>query len=145
MKEILVSGNPTKDFERLCITPKLTYGDEDIKDTEYKVYELTEEDFKILRDELDDIEGTWDDCGWRYCESSNQGNINAILKVNGNKMKCWVDEEDNDSFCAEYDNLLEYLYDVMGASTFKNICALTMDLAKYNNMKLSELFKNYQD
>ena len=48
------------------------------------------------------------------------------------------------SYNIECDNLLSYLCDEVGASTFKNVCALTIDLAKYNNMKLSELFEIYQ-
>jgi hypothetical protein len=67
MKEILVWGNPEKEFERLGVQPKLTwqgYGWD--KDEEMRVYEVNEDDFKILCDEEDDEE-YWQDAGWRYC------------------------------------------------------------------------------
>lgn len=44
----------------------------------------------------------------------------------------------------EFYDLLQYLCDEMGCSSPRNVCALTKDLAKYNNMKLSELFLKYQ-
>ena len=52
MMEILVSGNSTKDFKRLGVNPIRTYGT--LINTDYQVYEITEEDFKILCDESDD-------------------------------------------------------------------------------------------
>lgn len=38
---------------------------------------------------------------------------------------------------------IAYLCDEIGASTEKNVCACTVDLAQQNNMTLSELFKKY--
>ena len=43
----------------------------------------------------------------------------------------------------EYKDLLEYFCEELGASTEKNVCALAVDLAKYNGLTLSELFKIY--
>lgn len=147
MKEILASGNVDKDFKRFGINAKLTYGNED---TDYKVYEVTEEDFSILCNESD-IDNTWINCGWRHCLGSTKGAVNNILIVNGKELKCWYEEdfeegleELEEEFKPEYDDLLTYLCDECGCSTFKNICALTVDLAKYNNMKLSELFERYE-
>lgn len=42
-------------------------------------------------------------------------------------------------------NLLEYLDIEMGCTAFTNVCAVTKDLAKYNNMTMAELFKKYQE
>lgn len=139
MIEILVSGNVDNDFKRLGVNPKLTYGNDD---TEYKVYEITEEDLLILSDEPD-IENTWINCGWRYCIGSNQGTPNDTRKVNNKDLICW--NEGKDPFGgAIFEDLLHYLFMELGATTFKNVCALTVDLAKYNNLKLSELFRQYQ-
>lgn len=149
MKEILTSGNVEVEFKRLGVSPILTYGNER---TDYKVYELTEEDFEILCNEPD-IDNTWIDCAWIYCEGSNQSKTNEILKVNGADLKCWYKPLDDEDYYyddeeeierEEYEDLLTYLCWEIGASTMKNVCALCMDLAKYNDMKLSELFRVYQ-
>jgi len=44
----------------------------------------------------------------------------------------------------KYDNLLQYFEYEIGATTEKNVTALAVDLAKYNNMNLGELFIKYQ-
>jgi hypothetical protein len=44
----------------------------------------------------------------------------------------------------EYDHLLQYLCDEIGASVEKNVMALAMDLAKMNGLTLAQLFKKYQ-
>lgn len=140
MKEILVSGNVDKDFKRLGINAKLTYGN---KDTDYKVYEVTEEDFSILCNEPD-TDNTWINCGWRHCVGSTKGAVDNILIVNGKGLKCWYEDFEEEDFKPTHEDLLTYLCEECGGSTFKNVCALTVDLAKYNNMKLSELFKVYE-
>lgn len=141
MKEILTMGNITEDFNRLGIIVRQTY-----KGKDYGVCEVTDKELKILCDEPD-IENTWEDGGWSYCEGSNQGNPTITLSVNHNNLKCWydpIDTEDEETYIPQYVSLLEYLCDAMGCSQPRNICALTNDLAKYNDMKLSELFKTYQ-
>ena len=44
----------------------------------------------------------------------------------------------------EYSGLLEYLCEEIGASQPKNVCALAVDLAKYNHMTMGELFTKYE-
>lgn len=154
MKEILTMGNVTNDFKRLGVEVRQTYNGE-----EYGVCEVTEEEFKILCNEPD-TEGTWDDCGWRYCEGSNQAMPEQKILLNGKEIIAWYDDsedfedeeekqwylEENGGVMPleEFSDLLQYLCDEMGCSQPRNICALTKDLAKYNNIKLSELFKIYQ-
>jgi hypothetical protein len=151
MKEILVWGNPEKEFERLGVQPKLTwqgYGWD--KDEEMRVYEVNEDDFKILCEE--DNDEYWQDAGWRYCEGSNQGIPQSKAKVNGKDLICWYepyvdeeDDEDDEPYYEEFKHLLQYLCDSVGASQPRNVCALVADLAKYNNMTMAELFKEYQE
>lgn len=43
----------------------------------------------------------------------------------------------------EYPDIITYLCDEIGASTEKNVCACTVDLARQNNMTLSQLLKKY--
>lgn len=138
MREIFVSGDVSKDFTRLGINANLTFEGKDI--LEIKIFEVSDNDFDTLCNEPD-IEGTWNNCGWRYFDGSNMDAPKNELLVNNKSLKCWY-EEDEDPLA--YDNLLEYLCWHLGASTFKNIGALATDLAKYNEIKLSTLFNEYQ-
>lgn len=154
MKEILIMGDVTKDFKRLGIKLNQTY-----RGTEYGVCEVTEEEFKILCDEPD-IKGTWVNCGWRYCKGSNQKAPDKKVLINNKEIIAWYDdsldfdsEEEKLAYIEErggamplerFDDLLTYFVIEMGVVQPKNVCALSMDLAKYNNIKLSELFQIYQ-
>lgn len=141
MKEILTSGDITKDFKRLGIIVRHTY-----KGKKYGVCEVTDKEFKILCNEPE-IKGTWKNCGWRYSEGSNMGDPTITLLVNHHSLECWydpIDIEDEETYIPEYTNFLEYLCDGVGASQFRNVCTLSKDLAKYNNMSIAELFKKYQ-
>lgn len=144
MREIFVSGDASKDFERLGIKPNLTYSYDDI--LQFKIYEVKDCEFETLCNEPN-LEGTWEDCGWRHYEGSNMGIPKDEVIVNNKSLKCWyyndIDEEEDDERF-EYDNLLEYFCWHLGASTFTNVCSLATDLAKYNNIKISELFTDYQ-
>lgn len=142
MEEILVQGNITEDLKRLRVNATRTYGDEN---TSYQVYEVSEEDFQKLSDDADNRDlgdGHWKNGGWRWCEGSNQGDPNAEMFVNGEPILCW--EKDREWKDDVYRDLLTYLCEEMGCSAFRNVCALAKDLAKYNNMKLAELFAKYQ-
>jgi hypothetical protein len=155
MIEILTMGNVTKDFKRLGIEVRQTYAGED-----YGVCEVTDEEFKLLCDEPDDVPDSWEDCGWRHCEGSNQEKPTQRVLIKNQEIIAWYDdsydfdsEEEKQAYLKEhngvmplesYSNLLNYLCEEMGCSQPRNICALAKDLAKYNNIKLSELFKKYQ-
>ncbi|BCC54934.1 hypothetical protein BCJMU07_4284 [Bacillus cereus] len=148
MEEILVQGNITEDLKRLGVNATRTYGDET---TSYQVYEVSDEDFKILSDDAskrDTDDGHWESGGWRWCEGSNQGKPNDILLVNNKDLHCWAepveDDQEEKPYFNEYIHLLEYLEMEKGCSSFKNVCALAKDLAKYNNMTMAELFRKYQ-
>ena len=154
MLEILTMGNIKKDFDRIGIQLRQTY-----KGKEYGVCEVTDKELDTLCDDPD-IPYTWIACGWRYCEGSNQEKPSKKVLINNKEIIAWYDdiwefdsEEEKQAYLkehngiiepVEYTNLLEYLCDEMGCCQPINICALTKDLAKYNNMKLSELFKIYQ-
>ena len=148
MEEILVQGNITEDLKRLGVEATCTYGYEE---TLYQVYEVSDEDFKKMSDDastrsMDD--GNWKAGGWRWCEGSNQGEPNATLIVKGEELRCRAepveDDEEEEPYYSDYIDLLEYLEMEKGCSSFKNVCALAKDLAKYNNMTMSELFRKYQ-
>lgn len=135
MIEILIMGNVAKDFNRLGIELRETYNG-----VNYKVCEVTKEEFETLCDEPD-IEGIWDEGCWRYCKGSNQDKPNRKVVINGKEIIAWYDDEIP---LKEFRGLVHYLCEEMGVSQPRNVCALSTDLAKHNNMKLSELFKIYE-
>lgn len=154
MKEILTMGDITEDFTRLNIKVVKTYKGED-----YGVYEVTEEEFEILcKDEQN--ENGFDNCGWRYAIGSNKNQPDKKIIINKKEIIAWYDDsndfdnkEERECYLKEHNgvmplerfsSLLDYLCYEMGCSSPRNVCALAVDLAKYNNIKLSELFKIYQ-
>ncbi|ONG91847.1 hypothetical protein BKK40_08070 [Bacillus cereus] len=147
MEEILVQGNINEDLKRLGVNAKRTYGDEN---TSYQVYEVSEEDFQKLSDDADNRDlddGHWKNGGWRWCKGSNQPIPTDMAEVNHQELVCWVETLNDGEETYRNDwhvNLLEYLEIEMGCSSFKNVCAVTKDLAKYNNMTMAELFQKYQ-
>ena len=44
----------------------------------------------------------------------------------------------------KYDCLTDYLSEELGCSQPGNVCALVMDLARYNGMSMSELFSKFE-
>ena len=55
------------------------------------------------------------------------------------------DEELTKEFLStEYYDLTDYLSQMFGASTEKNVCAISIGLAKLNSITLGKLFEKYQ-
>lgn len=54
----------------------------------------------------------------------------------------WNMEREYGNF--QYAKLTDYLSYELGVSQPRNVCACCMDLAKYNNMTMTELFKKYE-
>ena len=138
----------------------------------YEVWEVPDIDFKAMCIMTEEEFGTVCPIGWwRSSEGAVLGVPNMKYIVNGVEMLGWDGEERKDfreECCAKdcddfgdeckgkdddilvclgerkYDSLIDYLYEEIGASTEKNICACAMDLAKYNNLSLGELFNKYE-
>jgi hypothetical protein len=117
----------------------------------YEVWEVSDDLFKKMCDmsEEEFIEIAGEDAWWRSAKGSVMGIPDMKIHIKGYELLGWDkfwehDESDNVS---EYDfrSLTSYLCDVCGASQPKNICALAMDLAKYNNMTMGELFSKYEE
>ena len=134
---------------------------------DYQVWELSQDDFDIICSVSND---DWKDTfgWWRYATGSNLGSVNHEYIVHGEKIVAWdgvhTDFEEECSVCSdfkngmcertatdfeecfgkrEYPDVISYLCEEIGASTEKNVCACTIDLARQNGMSLSELFKKY--
>lgn len=160
MIEILAGNGVEFAFKALSIPAICTYQRQHFGKYEerYEVWELSEAAFKQLC-EVNDAE--WkDDWGWwRHCEGSNMGDVCVECVINGFHIMAW-DGVERERWCdgcedkcdhteadvcecygtREYANLFRYSCDEIGASTEKNFCAITTDLARQNGMSLGELF-----
>jgi hypothetical protein len=157
MVEIL-GGNLEKVLRELNIVAVKTYEGITHLDNRTQVWELDNEDFEKLCKVPDD---EWkDDYGWfRHAEGSNMGVVNRRYNINNHYIIAWDGagredhEEENKKLPVDdryieprkYFDLFEYFCEEIGASTGKNVTALAIDLAKQNNMKLSELLIKYLD
>lgn len=140
MKEIL--GNNLEQFFNTEINGKRTY-----KGNRYEVWEVSDEIFNIMcemsEERFEKLAG--EDAWWRSAEGSNQSVPDTTIHINGYELlgwagEPWEDEDEDEEFEIYSRSLSDYLCDVIGASQPKNVCALSVDLAKYNNMTMGELF-----
>lgn len=144
MYEILVFGEIQNDLDRLGIKARETYSN--IPSNGYKkirVYTLDEKNFEILcKDaEIDDSgKNVWKDGAWFYAEGSNMDEPDVYITVNSQKLLGWS----LDYYDEKFDSITDYLYKTFDVSTIKNICSLSVDLAKYNDLSLSDLFSKFQ-
>lgn len=149
MKEIL--GNNLEQFFNNSflnndITRKLTY-----KGNRYEVWEVSDTAFDVMCDMSEEqfIEMAGEDAWWRSAEGSNLDVPDATIHINGAELigwtgEPWEDEDEDDEFEIYSSSLSDYLCDVIGASQPRNVCAVAVDLAKYNNMTMGELFAKYE-
>ena len=119
------------------------------KGRRYEVYSISDELFNAMcnMSEENFVELAGEDAWWRSSEGSNLGVPDTKVYINGNEMIGWADEswDDEDKEFEIYaSNLSNYLCDVIGASQPRNVCALAVDLAKYNGMTMGELFTKYE-
>lgn len=61
--------------------------------------------------------------------------------ISGEEMVGWNTRGEYENF--QYAKLTDYLCYGIGASQLKNVCACCVDLAKYNDMTMAELFEKY--
>lgn len=98
----------------------------------YEVWEVSDDLFEKMcnMSEEEFVEIAGEDAWWRQSYGSNLGYPEETTIVNGNEI--------------EYENLSEYLCECIGVSQPRNVCACAMDLAKYNDMTMGELFEEYE-
>lgn len=121
------------------------------KGDRYEVYSVSDELFDVMCDMTEERfeELAGEDAWWRSSEGSILGTPDTKVYINGHEMlgwsgERWEDEDEDDEFEIYSRSLSDYLCDVIGASQPKNVCALAVDLAKYNNMTMGELFTKYE-
>lgn len=146
MKEIL-----GKDLKRFFDVVDSEYNNAEITyaGNSYEVWEVSDELFKQMCDMSEEkfVELAGEEAFWRHSEGSNLGAPYEKNTVNGHKMISWSKgylrcEESRRS--KKYESLSEYLCDCVGASTPKNVCALSATLAKANGVTMGELFEKYE-
>ena len=147
MKEIL-GDNLKKFFDTVDNPPNdadITYAGR-----KYEVWKVSDELYEKMCDmsEEEFVELAGEDAWWRSSEGSILGKPITKSIVNGEPFVCWDDyylpDEYEEEPCKEFESLSEYLCNEVGASLPRNVCACAMDLAKYNDMTMSELFEKYE-
>lgn len=157
MKEI-IGGKLELAFRELGITALKTYEGNTNLDDKTQVWELDDTSFeKLCQINDSDWKDEWG--WWRSADGSNVRNPLSRFNINKHYIKAWDGGERLDElkevngntshpdYCYQdrkYKDLLEYFCDEIGASQPRNVCALAVDLARINNIKLSELFSKYQ-
>lgn len=132
--EILCGGNIKKAFKELDINATKTYHGKE--EPHYQVWEIDKKDLHTLENTIWQDNWGW----WRYAKGSNLGTACEFYTVNNQFMIGWKMRDIRDT----YDTLTEYLCEEVGASTAKNVCATTVDLARANGMTVSKLFSVYE-
>ena len=139
MKEIL--GNNLEQFFSIEVGECAYRGDR------YEVWEVDDEVFDTMCTMPEDrfVELAGDDAWWRSSDGCNLGSPDTTVYINGHELigwggEAWEDDEEDDEFEVYANSLTGYFCDVPGVSQPKNVCALAVDLAKYNGMTMGELF-----
>lgn len=148
MKEIL--GDNLGQFFSKEINGNCTY-----KGSSYEVWEVSDEVFDAICDMTEEkfLELAGEDAWWIYSEGSVLGFPDSKVCINGYELWGWVGElwedeeecEEDEEECEEdeykmYSSVTTYILEVFDLSLPSNVCAIAVDLAKYNNMTLGELF-----
>lgn len=167
MIEILTGSGFDKAVRSLGLVATRTY-ERNIKspfDDYFEVWEILNADFdRLCNINEDNWKKEWG--WWRQASGSIMATPNKVYEINGYRIIAWdgierdsfklnyckdcIDRKEGTceatqkdvDFCSgtrKYDNLFVYLECEIGVTAYRNICALATDLAKYNNMKLSEL------
>lgn len=143
MREVL--GKNLKKFFDIVDNPpndaEITYAG-----NKYEVWEISDELYKRICDmpEEEFVEIAGEDAWWRSSEGSNLGCPDAEFEVNSENLTGWDSPIYSSKIGHRYENLSDYLCSCVGVSQPRNVCACAMDLAKYNDMTMGELFEKYE-
>ena len=143
MKEIL-GKNLKKFFDTIDNPPndaEITYAGD-----KYEVWKVSDELFEKMCNMTEEkfIGIAGEDAWCRQSYGSNLGYPDAEFEVNGKNLTGWDSPIYDSKIGNKYENLSDYLCNCVGVSQPKNVCACAMDLAKYNDMSMAELFEKYE-
>ena len=143
MVEIL--GKNLKQFFDIIDNPpnnaEITYAGD-----RYEVWEVSDELFVKICDmsEEEFVGIAGEDAWWRQSYGSNLGYPDAEFEVNGKNLTGWDSPIYDGKIGNKYENLSDYLCNCIGVSQPRNVCACAVDLAKYNDITMGELFEKYE-
>ena len=161
--EILAGGGIQNAFKALGINAKKTY--KMSHEPYYEIWEIDKKDMKAL-EETSEWSNEWG--FFRYAKGSNLGTACSLFTVNGKELIAWdgsrredlyddweVEEEkeqyhysfkeyEESMMPRQYDTLLEYMCNEIGASLESNIIALAVDLGRANGKTVAQLFETYE-
>ncbi|QQO38852.1 hypothetical protein BCPG3_140 [Bacillus phage BCPG3] len=143
--EVFTIGAIEEQFDRLGIVPE----EQVFVKSSYErigVATLTPANYsKLVTDSCIDT-AVWENAGWRNPLGSNLGIPTQKATVNKKTLICWLDDYTTDDEEITNDwfvDLFEYLDVGVGATMFRNASAVMKDLAKHNNLTITELLKQY--
>ena len=144
MIEIL--GHNLKQFFD-TIDPECKHADVTYAGSEYEVWEVSDELFLQMCDMTEEkfIELAGEDAWWRQSYGSNLGYHDTEFVINDKNLVAWGSPIYSSKIGNKYNTLSDYLCNCVGVSQPRNVCACAMDLAKYNDMTMAELFEKYEE
>lgn len=154
MKEIL-GGDLDVLFTKHNIIAVKTYEAKTYLDDKTQVWELDDKQYEVI-EKISEDEYLELGCWWRYSNGSNLKDSIEEYTINGVKLKAfdndYLREQNRKDFAEDleegeepyeepraYKTLFDYINEEIGASTLKNVTAVSIHIAQLNNMKLSEL------
>lgn len=147
MKEIL--GNYLDEFFFVLDYPKECVVARTYKSKKYEVWSIPDEVFDMISDMSNEkfVKLAGEDAWWRSSTGSVLYSLDkGEVTINNQKMIGWIrkpwDEEISKDI--NYQSLSEYLCEFVGVSMPRNVVACAMDLAKFNNMTMGQLFSKYE-
>lgn len=110
---------------------------------------MPDEVFDIISDMSNEkfVKLAGEDAWWRSSTGSVLYSLDkGEVLINNRKMIAWIENtgEERISEDKEFDSLSEYLCCFVGVSMPCNVVACAMDLAKFNNMTMGQLFSKYE-
>ncbi len=153
-KTEIYAGSMSDFFKKICANgeyfAELGYQKNDRMEGLVEIWTIDEKTLNYMsnmsEEEFLDLAG--EDAWWRWSDGSILGTPSKIITVNGEKMYGWHNdwnyEDDECEPKSNFSCLSEYLCDEIGASQPKNVCALSVDLAKGNHITMVELFQIYE-
>lgn len=148
------------------------FGEKTYSGKKYEVWEISDKAYKIMSDMTDEeFYKLYPLTEWAFASGSNMGEPEVDYIINEQPIKAWDGEQrlswkdDECVDCSDYlegrcsatdedvsgcyysrkwYNLTDYFSYEIPVGELLNICALAVDLAKYNNMTLGELFTKYE-
>ena len=147
MKEIL--GNNLEQFFFVLDYPKEYGAVCTYKSNRYEVWLMDDEVFDMISDMSNEkfVKLAGEDAWWRSSTGSVLYSLDkGEVLINNRKMIAWIENtgEERISEDKEFDSLSEYLCCFVGVSMPRNVVACAMDLAKFNNMTMGQLFSKYE-